>query len=179
MLQPSSKKTIRFEEGLESLSSAPPRDAIAPKGSSLLSKLEVYAHTDIPEAFIALVETIDWSRQFPDALIRVIALALRLNLNKLATALAQKGDSLFPDDLQIKNVFQILSQPRVRNTPSLPERELDVSRQWLHDHANQYQNKWLAIHAGNLIGVANSLHELQSMVGSALHSEKTLITQVL
>lgn len=166
--------------GLENTSSAQPRETVAPQAMSVLSRLEIYASAHMSETFIALVESIDWTRLHSQVILRALDLALKLNLNTLATELAQKGHSVFPDNVRLQKAIQVLCEPRIQGTSrAVSNRMLDVSRNWLSQHATQYRGKWVAVQAGKLLGVANSLRELQNIVGVVLHSENMLVTKVL
>jgi hypothetical protein len=141
-----------------------------------LAMLEEYARTAEKRRFAAVADTVDWAQYRPAELIRVIDLALSLELVTLAIKLAQQGRRLFPQDEQVQQAAQVLAPPVVREIESRPPDTLNISIDWLRHHANQYREQWVAVRDGKLLGAAPTLKKLAEITTL---DEKTVVTKVL
>ncbi|MFX0197819.1 MAG: DUF5678 domain-containing protein [Candidatus Hodarchaeota archaeon] len=178
--QPFGEKIQNFEGGLENTSCSRPREMILPSVTNALSELELYAHGERIEDFISLSKNINWSEQPPYALSRAIDLALALDLSSLAVGLAQRGETLFPDNVRLQKAAKVLCGSNIQRTQTTTSgRQLHDSRKWLQDYAGQYKGKWVAVQSGELLGVADTLKEVQRTIGASFHSRDTVITKIL
>lgn len=66
---------------------------------------------------------------------------------------------------------------RARRVQITPPRGLSASRAWICKHAGEYQGQWIAVCDGQLLGVAESLDDLEVHISSDPTS--TLVTRVL
>ncbi|MCG2770241.1 MAG: hypothetical protein L6435_17975 [Anaerolineae bacterium] len=77
----------------------------------------------------------------------------------------------------MKRAAQALSAPVVRRVPIPKAGGLDDSRAWIRKEAPKYHGKWVVVHKGTLLGVADRLKELETIIGQA--PEGALVTKVL
>jgi len=141
--------------------------------------LEESARAGGHRAFAALARAIDWSTRQPDELTATIDLALSLEMAALAIDLAQLGGRLFPDHERVQRAAQVLAPPVVHVVRLPRARGLSASTNWLREHASQYQGQWVAVREGHLLGAAESLEELKTVIGEGEDAVSTLVTRIL
>ena len=72
----------------------------------------------------------------------------------------------FPNDEQLKRLSRLLAPPRLIGVhrESTNSGMQEANRRWLREHSDEYQNKWVAIQDGILLGASTSLSELRNEV---------------
>ncbi len=130
------------------------------------------------ELFASLVAEIEWPVRRADEIASAIDLALSMELAPLAMELAQLGGSLFPDDLRLQRAAHVLAPPVARVVPSQAPSGLQVSRDWLRNHAAEHRGQWVAVRDGRLLGKAKTLIELRAQVDVSEDPRSTIITKV-
>ncbi len=139
--------------------------------------LEESAHAGDRRTFVALVKAIDWSTRQPDELATAIDLALSLEMASLAIELAQLGGRLFPNHERIQRAAQVLAPPVARVTRLPRAKGLDASMAWFDEHASQYRGQWVAVREGQLLGTAESLEELETVIGQGEEAISTIVVR--
>lgn len=145
----------------------------------VLPLLGKYAQAGERQQFVALVEVMDWSGCRPEELLRVIDLALSLELANLAIKLAQRGKRLFPRHKRIQRAAQVLAPPVGREAAMSHPKTFGASQVWLREHATEYRGRWVAVHEGELVATARSLQELATEIGEDEDTANILISKVL
>jgi len=169
------------------LSEAPLREATRQaetatgKQESLLLAIEEAAAIKDRHAIIALAKQVDWRSHRPDELIRVIQSCLFLDMVLLARELADAGRRVFPSDKKIEQWAIVLAPAKVIGTrpASANAEHLKASYQWFRNNSTQYKGQWVAVRAGELVGAAQTLKELQEQIGQGQRNSKTIIVKVL
>ncbi len=151
----------------------------APVADALFLRLEEVARAGDQRVFVSYINEIDWASHHPDQLIRTIDLALRLEMLSLASELAQLGCRLFPQHDRVRRSAWVLSPPTTHRKHAPHRHTLDASRSWLRDNAKEYRGQWVAVHNGALLGAAESLEELEAVLGQHEDPRSTIITKVL
>jgi hypothetical protein len=144
-----------------------------------IEALEESARAGDRQTFNQLAEGIDWATRPPDELARTIDLALQLELATLAIELAQQAGRLFPTHERLQRAARVLAAPVVIRKHPAQAAGLRESRAWLRKHAAEYRGRWVAVREGKLLGVAESLAAMKSLVGSELDPRNTIVTRVL
>ena len=131
----------------------------------LKEELQKSARMGDRRTFLAVVRATDWAARTPEELLLAIDLALHQEMAALAIELAQLGKRLFPDHERIQQAARVLAPPVIRGVRSSHVRGLRASMEWLREHAKEYRGQWVAVREGQLLGTAESLKELVSLVG--------------
>ena len=147
--------------------------------TAIRQRLEAAAQADDRRAFLEEMEAVDWSAQAPDDLVRVIQLALNMNLVWPARDLAEQGMRLFPDHEPLRRAARVFEPPTVRMTRGTPLKGIKESHNWLRAHAHEYRGQWIAANQGRLLGAAHTLDELRPVIDQADDSRSTIVTKVL
>jgi hypothetical protein len=50
---------------------------------------------------------------------------------------------------------------------------------WFREHASQYRGQWVAVREGKLLGAAESLEDLKTVIGQGEDAVSTVVTRVL
>ena len=141
--------------------------------------LEESARVGDRRTFAVLARAIDWSTRRPDELTATIDLALSLEMATLAIDLAQLGGRLFPDHERVQRAARVLAPPVVRVVRLPRARGLSASMAWFREHASQYRGQWVAVREGKLLGAAESLEDLKTVIGQGEDAVSTVVTRVL
>lgn len=131
------------------------------------------------QQFVSLAEAIDWTTRRPEELTKAIDLALSVEMTRLAVKLAELGGGLFPDHDRVQRAAKVLAPPVVRQVYPPRAKGLDASMAWFDDHADQYRGLWVAVREGELLGTAQSLAELNPVIGQGEDRLSTIVTKVL
>lgn len=132
-------------------------------------------------AIITLTKQVDWRNHSPDELIQVIQACLFLDMVLLARELADEGKRAFPNDKRIEQWVIVLAPAKIIGTrpASANAEHLKASYQWFRNNSPQYKGQWVAVRAGELVGAAQTLDELQGQIEPAQRNSKTIIVKVL
>lgn len=139
--------------------------------------LETYANAQDRDKFAAFVDEIDWYGHTPDEILRVVDLALSLDMVDIARKLAQKAAQLHPSHKQSQRAAHVLNPPAGRIVHIARPPGLDKSQEWLSKYAHTYRGKWVALHNGVLVGFAQTLKELKNIVCQKYALDSLLITK--
>lgn len=102
-----------------------------------LARLAAYAAEGDKRKFVAAVEAMNLKQCQPTQLIKIIDLALSLELSTLAIKLAQQGLHLFPHNEQMHMAARVLSPPIVHKIDFQSPLTVNSSTEWLQQHASQ------------------------------------------
>ena len=125
----------------------------------------------------SLARAMNLAAHTPSELARAIELSLSLGSYSLAAELSRLGSQIFPEHEQLKRAAQALRSPVVRRVPTPKAEGLDDSRTWVRKEAAKYHGRWVVVHKGTLLGAAERLKELETVIGQA--PEGALVTKVL
>jgi hypothetical protein len=93
-----------------------------------------------------------------------------------ARNLAVEGADRHPKHAELKKMAYILAPPKVvRSGPADPG--VKANWEWFKAHGGQYRGRWVALHNGDLITVADSFDELVEQVNDSKEA-RILITKV-
>jgi len=121
---------------------------------------------------------INWgSTGSPERIREAIDLALEKGNHDLAAKLAAEGSQLFPADNDLQKIAKILAPPKVIQTDIPPTQGLRESMVWLKKYRSQYQDQWVAIQNGTLLGNAASREQLLESLEDS-DTADTIITKL-
>lgn len=129
------------------------------------ASMEAAAEAADERSFIAAFERVDWTLQPPDALIRAVRLAISADAPLVARKLATEGARRYPEHAELQKAARILTPSGVIRSDLPPDPDMAKNVQWLKGHRDQYRNQWVAVRAGQLLGVAATLPALIELVG--------------
>jgi len=145
--------------------------------SDPLARLEAAAATNEESVFIEAYRTLNWAIEPASSYVRGVYLALASGAHLVARKLAAEGAERFPDHRELQKMATILAEPTVRRGTGAADPGLLANRDWLRSHREEYKGRWVALRAGQLLGVAESVEQLVAQVGT-IANQKILITQV-
>jgi hypothetical protein len=133
----------------------------------------------ISDVSASLCETpVNWgSSDSPERTKEAIDRALEKGNHDLAAKLAAEGNKRFPEDTDLQKIANILAPPRVIQTSVPPTQGLRESMVWLKKHRSQYQDQWVAIQSGTLVGTAASREQLLESLEDS-DTVNTIITKI-
>jgi hypothetical protein len=127
-------------------------------------------------AFVQSVESVDWRSMEASELASVMQLALQLEMIPLVRRLIARATPEQMEDALLKKLKAVVSPGRVISTTLPPNPKINASTRWYGENAHQYVGKWIALDGGLLLGVADTLDDLEKMIDN--HAS-ILITQVV
>ncbi len=97
----------------------------------------------------------------------------------LAIKLASEAIKRFPEHEEVQKFDYVLNPPPPRVVPSNPERRqrFIADDEWILQHRDEYKNRWVGLHNGQLVADAGSLKELIDLVGDD-NNKDVLITPI-
>ena len=157
-----------------------PRRSIAPTTDYPLldldmQQLETAAQLGNEQAFVAVYQRMDWQQRSPDDFLRGVQLALTAGAHLAARNLSARGSARFPDHAELQKYARILAPPKVVTRNISPRSDWTADRAWLMKHGDDYRGRWVALHDGELMSVANTLRSLTEQVGD---TQGLLLTKV-
>jgi hypothetical protein len=72
-----------------------------------------------------------------------------------ARALIPELVAKWPASRAVQGWEEALAPPRARINPDRPPLDVEADRQWLKAHAHEYPGRWMAVHGGQLIALAD------------------------
>ena len=115
--------------------------------------------------FAQMFQRIDWSTRPVEDIVEGAQLALGVGAHLLARDLVMGNASRFPDHPELQKMAHILAPPRVKVSPTPPNRSRKGNMVWLKNHWEAYRGKWVALRSGELLAVADSMNALLEQVG--------------
>ena len=112
----------------------------------------------------------------PEDFINGVEEAFRAGAFALARDLSVEGAERYPDHSELQQYARVLAPPKVVESNLPPNPSVRANRDWLKEHRQEYQGRWIALRSGVLAGVANSLDELVGQVGE---TQGVLLTKIL
>jgi hypothetical protein len=158
-------------------------DESPPKRRNVIDRLDEAANKGDEPTFLKCLEEIKWQDLTAADIVRVIKLAFRAGAFKAACYIASEGVKVHPDNVDVQKYARILS-PTTRKEEATPTANTDTrtNRQWLKEHAGEYQGQWIALRNGELLGASRSLNKLTDEVsrkyGVTFPSREVMITAV-
>ena len=141
--------------------------------------LELVAEMGDEGAFRSAISRLSWDSVTAVAVARYVRLALKAGAHLTARHLAERGAQLFPDNTELKRMAAVLAPPITKQRGEAQDRALTANRQWLRKHRLLFLSKWVALRNGQVLAAAESLAELQQLLGKPTHlSNDMLITRV-
>jgi hypothetical protein len=144
------------------------------KSSRVLAQLEEAANQRNEFAFVTALESVRLTNRTESQVASIIKLALKAGAYLAARHVAEYGVARYPHSDELQQHFLALAPPQ-RASRIIPHNPaFQANRQWLNDHALEYNGKWVALRAGELLGASNSFDELFNRIG---RSKDTLFTR--
>lgn len=141
-------------------------------------KRMVQEHVVVPRVFGDAVKSIGWEGKSAGFYAEVIRLAFAIEAGLLARELAQEGHKLFPDDEELAKAARILAPPKTVATKGEAKPALKPTLDWFRENAEQYAGRWVAVNAGELVGVHETHQQLIDSLGEYASDPNTLVTKV-
>ena len=116
-------------------------------------------------AFVALLKQADWAGRTEEDYVELIRLAFGLDY-RTALGLARKGVEAFPHSEELRKLFRMLEPPEVRLSDRPPDPMIGANLDCLEENAQRHPGKWLGVRKGELLGVADTLDDLEKQLGS-------------
>ena len=124
----------------------------------------------------SIQEGSDLSPRSPEDFINGIEEAFRTGAFALARDLSVEGAARYPDHSDLQQYARVLAPPKVVKSNLPPNPSVRANRNWLKEHRQEYQGRWIALRSGELAGVANSLDEVVRQVED---TQGVLLTKIL
>ncbi len=142
-----------------------------------MDRLSQAARAGDEHHFIALVNSIDWSRRTPEDFLFVIQYALNLGTHSVARQLAEQSKSQYPDHAELQKYAQLLATTKVAHSsrPANPNAKADID--WLKIHGDEFRGQWVALRGGTLLAAAPTSRDLLASLEN-LKDKSILITLV-
>ncbi len=118
----------------------------------------------------------DHQPRSPEDFINRVEEAFRTGAFALARDLSVEGAERYPDHSDLQQYARVLAPPRVVKCNVPPNPSVRANRDWLKEHRQEYQGRWIALRSGELADTANSLDELVGQVGE---TQGVLLTKIL
>ena len=141
-------------------------------------KRMVQEHVVSVQVFANAVKSIRWEQKSATFYMEVIRLAFELEAGLLARELSEKGHERFPDDEELAKAVRIFAPPNVIRSDAKAIPSLDDTIQWFRDHKGEYQGQWVAVRAGELVGVHPTHQGLIESIGDDVFDPSTVVTKV-
>lgn len=90
----------------------------------------------------------------------VVRLAVAVGAVSTAAELAREGVERFADDPQLRETARVLAPPAARTVARRTELEPDKDRAWIAANRDEYRGRWVALHNGDLVAVAETPERL-------------------
>lgn len=130
-----------------------------------MALLEAAARAENGILFVTILKLIRWESRQAEDYVQAIRLALAAGFHPAAWELVEAGFKRFPENAELNHIWQIFA-PTKATSQSLPDRGAAVDMQWLKDHRDLYQGRWVALKSGELLGVGQNYQELIEQVGN-------------
>lgn len=141
---------------------------------NILNELEDPARKGDELTFLKTLPSVPWEYCSAVDVVRVIRLALKAGAHGTVYKIALEGLKHHPNDADIQKYAHLYGP--VQRTPS-PSRIRGLNhmanKTWLAEHMGEYQNQWIAVRDGVLLGAAATLEELLEKVGD---TKRALVT---
>lgn len=113
----------------------------------------------------------------PGSVMQSVRLAIAAGSLSLARTLAAEGSHHYPESAELQKAAHILAPPKVLSHKLPPDPGIAANVDWLRDHREQYQGRWVALRDGVLLKDAPSRGELMPGLGD-LRAQRILVTKV-
>jgi hypothetical protein len=130
-----------------------------------LALLEAAAVAGNLEQFTAVFRSIDLASAPENDMVHIAQLALNCGAATLAREACEQGLKRFPNNRGLGKMQTIFAPPRITISTRQPSTGTRANTQWLADHGDAYRGKWVALRAGELVAVANSVDALLKITG--------------
>jgi hypothetical protein len=137
---------------------------------TILEAAAVVSGTEDASAFVHASSEIDWEARPAGDFAHAVRLALHVGAHLVARELAMKGSNLYPADVELRKMAQILAPAEVTASETPPDPTVSTAVAWLEINWNDYKGRWVALRGGELLAVADSLDELIAQVGDVRHT---------
>ena len=116
----------------------------------------------------------------PEDIISDIKQAFETANPRLAERLAKEGAERYPEHTELQTYARVLAPPVVKTAPSTPESQTTVKADhaWLNANWETHQGRWIALKAGELLHVSDSLDDLIAHVGD-VRGRNILVTKLI
>lgn len=139
-----------------------------------LDRLENVAQMGNEVAFLKELPSLQWPRCSAEDVIKVIRLALRAGAHGAVQGITIQGLKYHPNSPDVQKYARLYGTPqRAASHNSIRHLNHMVNKAWLAAHAGEYQNQWIAVRDGTLLGSAATLEELVEKVGD---TKRALVT---
>lgn len=108
------------------------------------------------------VETPKRSAPTSQDFIHAIRQTLAIGDHKDAARIATQAVELYPHDVELTKMAQILAPPTVAKKKLAPDTSIGANQRWLKENFEAYKDKWVALRNGELVESANTAKELKA-----------------
>ena len=141
------------------------REVIEAESHDRIAALVTAATFSNQSAFLEALKSIAWDVQSAADFVRAIDLCLRVGAHLAARQLAAKGATIHVDSQDLQKYARILAPPTIPNRRPSIRVGPRANVEWLRTNRSEYKGKWIALKSGELIGSADSRHELTNQIG--------------
>jgi hypothetical protein len=134
-------------------------------GDKQIALLEAAAVVANIEQFTSIYQGMDLSARSVTDIIYIVQLALGIGAIALAREVCEIGLRHFTDNSELMEMSSVLAPPRISGSKRKLSSGTRANTEWLNAHADEYRDKWVALRAGSLIAVADSIKELLALTG--------------
>lgn len=141
-------------------------------------KRMVQEHVVSVQVFANAVKSIRWEQKSATFYMEVIRLAFELEAGLLVRELSEKGHERFPDDEELAKAVRIFAPPKTVQTKGEAKPSLKLTIDWFRENGERYAGSWVAVNAGELVGVHQTHQQLIDSLGEYANDPNTLVTKV-
>jgi hypothetical protein len=122
-----------------------------------------------------LDQTTDIATLTPAKILEAIETALAAGAHADAQRLATLAATIYPAHPEVAKAAKVLARPTVKKRQGGSNGAARRNQLWLKRNFEQYRDQWVALQDGHLLGVADSLPKLRSMISDTTN---VIITRV-
>ena len=162
---------------VRSLKRAQAREETTQPSGDLFKQMQAAVEAGDEIAFIQAANAMDWHHRSPEDYIHAVRLALSAGAHLKARKISAQGAEQYPEHAELQKYARILAPPVVTRSNEPPDPTLKANVDWLKANQSEYQGRWVALKAGELLGVGYSIEEIVAQVGD-LRGKRILVTRV-
>jgi hypothetical protein len=118
------------------------------------------------DAFLAASRLVDWEQSDAATFETAIHLALAAGAHLAARQLATQGAALHPSAPYLQKAARILAPPQVVSRRPASNHARSTNKLWLAANRERYQDQWVALRQGELLGSNPQLNVLSERFGT-------------
>lgn len=134
-------------------------------GDKQIALLQAYAVIGNVDQFTSTYQEIDLGDRPVKDIIYIVQLALSIGAIALAKDACVQGLKRYTDNSELNKMYTVLAPPRISVSKRKSPTGIGSNTVWLKAHGDEYHGKWVALRAGTLVAVADSVKELLKVTG--------------